>query len=153
MQPMEARAVHISIHRDWQEVYDFAHRPENMTRWASGLGAGLTRDGDDWLADGGPLGKVRVCFAPRNEFGVIDHVVHMPSGLKVRNAFRIVPNGDGAEAIFLITRLPDQTEQDFLKDVGHVETDLATLKRILEEDKASARPYGAGKATHSVSSL
>lgn len=134
MQAMEARAVHISIQRSWRDVYDFAHRPENMARWASGLGAGLKRDGEDWLADGGPIGKVRVSFAPVNEFGVIDHVVNMPSGLKVHNAFRIVPNGDGAEAIFLVTRLPGQTTEQFEEDARHVASDLATLKQILEEE-------------------
>jgi hypothetical protein len=134
MQAMEARAVHISIQRSWRDVYDFAQRPENMARWASGLGAGLKREGEDWLADGGPLGHVRVRFAPANGFGVIDHVVHMPSGLKVHNAFRIVPNGDAAEAIFLVTRLPGQTREQFEEDARHVQRDLAKLKQILEEE-------------------
>lgn len=138
MPPMEAKAVHLSINRDWRTVYAFAAKPDNMARWASGLGSGLVRDGDDWLADGGPLGTVRVRFAPANDFGVIDHIVHMPSGLKVHNAFRIVPNGDGAEAIFLVTRLPDQTEAQFEQDAAHVAKDLACLKAILEEEGAAA---------------
>jgi hypothetical protein len=138
MQAMEARAIHISIQRHWRDVYDFAHRPQNMARWASGLGAGLQSDGEDWLADGGPIGPVRVHFTPENAFGVIDHVVHMPSGLKVHNAFRIVPNGDGAEAIFLVTRLPGQTNEQFEEDARHVATDLATLKQILEEEGSGA---------------
>lgn len=134
MPPMEAKAIHLSIHRDWRAVYAFACRPENMARWASGLGSGLVRDGEDWLADGGPLGQVRVRFAPANDFGVIDHVVYMPSGLKVHNAFRIVPNGDGAEAIFLVTRLPDQTVAQFEEDAAHVLRDLSTLKAIMEQE-------------------
>ena len=138
MPPMEAKAVHLSINRDWRAVYAFAAKPENMARWASGLGSGLIRDGEDWLADGGPLGTVRVRFSPVNDFGVIDHIVHMPSGLKVHNAFRIVPNGDGAEAIFLVTRLPDQTSEQFEQDAAHVAKDLACLKAILEEEGAAA---------------
>ncbi|MCO5730189.1 SRPBCC family protein [Rhizobium sp. SSA_523] len=139
MQPMEAKCVHVSIDRPWAEVYDFAHRPECMARWASGLGAGLTQEGEDWLADGGPLGQVRVTFTPRNAFGVMDHTVHMPSGLKVHNAFRIVQNGRGAEAIFLVTRLPDQTAEQFAKDAAHVAKDLARLKEIMEEEGAEAQ--------------
>ncbi|WP_377297854.1 SRPBCC family protein [Rhizobium sp. SGZ-381] len=134
MEPMEAKAVHIGIRRDWRAVYAFAARPENIGRWAAGLGAGLTRDGPDWLADGGPLGTVRISFAGENPFGVIDHVVHMPSGLKVHNAFRIVPNGDGAEAIFLLTRLPGMSSQQFEEDARQVAADLARLKQILEEE-------------------
>jgi hypothetical protein len=135
MEPMEAKAVHVSIRRDWQAVYAFAAKPENMARWASGLGAGLTRDGPDWLADGGPLGQVRVTFARENDLGVIDHVVNMPSGIRVHNAFRIVPNGDGAEAIFLVTRLPGMSTEQFEEDARHVAADLATLKQIMEEDR------------------
>ncbi len=134
MPPMEARAVHLSISRDWRAVYAFAGQPEKMSQWASGLGQGLVRDGEDWLADGGPIGQVRVRFSPPNDFGVIDHVVYMPSGLRVHNAFRIVPNGDGAEAIFLVTRLPDQTKEQFEQDIAHVAKDLARLKAILEDE-------------------
>jgi hypothetical protein len=138
MTPMEAKAVHVSIRRDWRAVYAFAARPENMARWASGLGAGLTRDGADWLADGGPLGQVRVTFVPENDLGVIDHVVNMPSGIRVHNAFRIVPNGDGAEAIFLVTRLPGMSPEQFEEDARHVAADLATLKQIMEEEGQEA---------------
>ncbi|SIQ57413.1 hypothetical protein SAMN05880590_105214 [Rhizobium sp. RU35A] len=138
MSPMTAKLVHLSIDRDWRAVYDFARQPDNMAHWASGLGAGLTRDGEDWLADGGPLGQVRVTFSPANDFGVIDHVVHMPSGLKVHNAFRIVPNGDGAEAIFMVTRLPYQSEAQFEQDAAHVLRDLSTLKAIMEQEGRDA---------------
>ncbi len=36
MATLEARTVSITIRRDWREVYDFAQRPENFPRWASG---------------------------------------------------------------------------------------------------------------------
>jgi hypothetical protein len=137
MAPMDTRIVHLSINRDWRAVYDFARRPENMARWASGLGEGLTADGTAWLADGGPLGQVRVNFAEPNALGVIDHMVHMPSGLRVHNAFRIVPNGDGAEAMFMVTRLPGQSPEQFEEDARHVEADLQRLKEILEAGAAT----------------
>ena len=40
-----------------------------------------------------PMGQVTVEFAPVNEFGVIDHVVRMPSGEAVYNAMRVIPAG------------------------------------------------------------
>lgn len=127
-----ARVVHLSIDRDWCEVYAFASRPENMPRWASGLAAGLKRDGDDWIGDGGPIGEIRVRFAPENAFGVIDHTVTLADGTVVENALRITPNHDGAEVSFTVIRQASQDDAAFEADAAHVAQDLATLKRLLE---------------------
>lgn len=133
-----ARIVHRTIQRDWRAVYAFAAQPENMPLWASGLAAGLTRDGEDWIADGGPIGNVRVRFAPPNDFGVIDHRVMLPDGLVVDNALRVVPNGDGAEVMFTLLRQPDMDDAAFEKDAAHIARDLETLKRVME-DRESPR--------------
>lgn len=133
-----ARIIHRTIERDWRAVYAFAARPENMPLWASGLAAGLTRDGEDWIADGGPIGNVRVRFAPKNDFGVIDHRVTLPDGRVVDNALRVVPNGDGAEVMFTLLRQPDMDDAAFESDAAHIARDLETLKRLME-DKESPR--------------
>lgn len=127
-----ARVVHLSIDRDWREVYAFASDPRNMPRWASGLAAGLKRDGDDWIGDGGPIGEIRVRFAPENAFGVIDHTVTLADGTVVENALRITPNHDGAEVSFTVIRQASQDDAAFEADAAHVAQDLATLKRLLE---------------------
>ncbi|MBB4569801.1 SRPBCC family protein [Rhizobium leucaenae] len=131
MSTMTAKIVHISIDRPWKEVYGFAGRPENMPLWASGLASGLEQDGEDWVAKG-ILGTVRVSFAPRNEFGVIDHTVTVESGLKVHNALRVVPNGDGCEVMFTLLRLPGMTDEQFAADAAHIRKDLGTLKSLME---------------------
>ncbi|MGO4436138.1 SRPBCC family protein [Rhizobium sp. RAF56] len=128
---MPAQIIHTSIDRDWQHVYDFAARPENMPLWASGLASGLEKDGDDWIADG-PLGSVRVSFVPPNKFGVIDHTVTIESGLRVYNALRVVPNGDGCEVMFTLLRQPGLTDEQIQADADHVRRDLATLKTLME---------------------
>ena len=132
MATLPARVIHRSIRRDWRVVYDFAARPENMPLWAYGLASGLTRDGDDWIADGGPVGKARVRFAPQNEFGVIDHTVTLPNGVQVENALRIVPNGDGAEVMFTLLRQPDMDDAAFESDAAHVARDLEALAGLME---------------------
>lgn len=132
MTVMPAQIVHVSIDRGWKHVYDFAARPENMPLWASGLAAGLEKDGEDWLA-AGPLGTVRVSFVPQNEFGVIDHTVTIESGLRVYNALRVVPNGDGCEVMFTLLRLPGLTDAQIAADADHVRRDLATLKALMEQ--------------------
>ncbi|MEI2296901.1 SRPBCC family protein [Ensifer sp. MJa1] len=131
MQTHAAKIIHITIDRDWREIYAFMAKRENMPLWASGLSSGLTRDGDDWLATG-PLGTARVRFAPDNAFGVVDHLVTLTDGTKVNNALRVVPNGDGAEVMFTLLRQPEMSNEQFAGDSRWVEKDLATLKSIME---------------------
>jgi hypothetical protein len=133
MTTLPARIVHRSIDRDWRAVYAFAAKPENMPLWASGLASGLTRDGDDWIADGGPIGNVRVRFAPANDFGVIDHTVILPDGRVVENALRVMPNGDGAEVMFTLLRQPNMDDAAFESDAAHVARDLDALARLMED--------------------
>lgn len=135
MKTMPARIIHRTIQRDWRAVYAFAAKPENMPLWASGLASGLTHDGDDWIADGGPIGVVRVRFAPQNDFGVIDHTVTLPSGIKVENALRIVPNGDGAEVMFTLLRQAYMDDMAFEQDAAHVARDIDALARLMEEEE------------------
>ncbi|SPZ34729.1 Polyketide cyclase / dehydrase and lipid transport [Agrobacterium tumefaciens] len=65
MPVMQSRIIHLSIEKPWAQVYDFASDPQNMPSWAAGLAGGLKSDGEDWIAEGGPLGEVRVNFAPQ----------------------------------------------------------------------------------------
>jgi hypothetical protein len=132
MPTMPARIIHISIERDWREVARFVLDPGNMAQWAAGLGAGFERRGDHWVANGGPIGEIEVRFAPDNEFGVADHDVTMPDGTTVRNALRVVPNGDGSEVMFTLLRQPAMSDADFEADAVHVANDLGTLKTLLE---------------------
>ncbi|MCZ7455320.1 SRPBCC family protein [Rhizobium rhizogenes] len=134
MPVMQSKIIHLSVEKPWAQVYGFASDPRNMPRWAAGLGGGLKPDGNDWIADGGPLGEVRVNFAPTNEFGVIDHVVTLPDGLKVYNALRVTPNGSGAEVSFTLLRLDGMTDEDFEEDAKAITADLETLKSLLEAD-------------------
>jgi len=132
MTTMPARIIHMSIERPWREVYAFASNPENMPLWASGLSTGLDRDGDDWIGDGGPLGKVRVRFTPGNPFGILDHTVTMENGLVVENPLRVMRNGDGAEIMFTLLQRPDLDDAAFESDAAHVLKDLRTLKELME---------------------
>lgn len=132
MPVMPARIVHIGIDRDWREVAEVVCDPRRMPEWASGLAFGLTPDGEDWVADGGPTGEVRVRFAAPNDLGVMDHVVTMPDGTEVHNALRVTPNGDGAEVSFVLLKRPDMDDVVFEADAAHVTKDLQALKALLE---------------------
>ncbi|MGL4553311.1 MAG: SRPBCC family protein [Gemmataceae bacterium] len=128
---LAARHLSIPIARPAAEVYAFAARPENLARWASGLGAVSGRDGE-WLRAETPGGPIRLRFAPENEFGVLDYWVRPDGAPEVFVPKRVVPNGDGAEVVFTLFRQPEMTDERFATDVAWVERDLATLKAVLE---------------------
>ncbi|MEJ6848371.1 SRPBCC family protein [Sinorhizobium fredii] len=138
MTTMAARIIHISIERDWRDVYAFMADHAMMPLWASGLSSGLTRDGDEWIAPG-ELGNASVRFAPDNALGVVDHLVTLEDGAKVHNALRVVPNGDGAEVMFTLLRQTSMSDAQFAADAAWVEKDLAALKTILEAGNEKAK--------------
>ncbi len=136
----EARIIHLSINRPWRDVYEFAHRPQNMQLWAAGLARGLVCDGDEWIADGGAVGDVRVRFCPANAFGVIDHWVRLADGTVVFNALRVVANGDGCEVMFTLLRQQNMNDAAFDHDANLVRRDLEKLKVLLESPVRSKKP-------------
>lgn len=78
------------------------------------------------------MGEVTVRFAPPNEFGIVDHVVTLPTGESVDNPLRVIPAGDRCEVVFTVRRRTGMTEEEFESDVAAVERDLHTLKELLE---------------------
>ena len=122
----------VSINRPAAQVYEFASNPENLPKWAAGLSGSIKKVNEDWVAES-PMGAVKVKFAEKNKFGVLDHDVTLPSGIKVSNPMRVFPNNDGSELIFTLYRRPDVSDQEFAEDAKAVEKDLANLKTLLEK--------------------
>ncbi|MDP9144150.1 MAG: SRPBCC family protein [Actinomycetota bacterium] len=127
----EARNISISIERDWREVYEFAHLPENFPRWASGLASSLRQDGEDWVTDR-TEGEVRVRFTPRNDFGVLDHFIMFATGVQIYIPLRVVANGTGSEVIFTLFLLQGMTDEIVERDTALISKDLGVLRRLLE---------------------
>ena len=132
---MESRHVSIWIEAAPEAVYEFAVDPHTWPRWAAGLAeGGLRQTADGWVADS-PMGQVTVEFAPPNTFGVLDHLVRLPSGEAVYNPLRVVPGGvdeRGCEVVFTVRRRPGMTHAQFAADADAVGADLATLKGLVE---------------------
>jgi hypothetical protein len=133
---MASRHVSILIEAAPDAVYEFAADPRTWPRWAAGLAeGGLRRTADGWVADS-PMGQVSVEFTPPNGFGVLDHVVRLPSGEAVYNPLRVVPVGIGeprCEVVFTLRRREGMTEEQFEADAKAVAADLATWKRLVED--------------------
>jgi hypothetical protein len=136
MEAMESRHVSIWIEAAPEVVYEFASDPHGWRQWAAGLAeGGLRQTAKGWLADS-PMGEVTVEFSPPNEFGVLDHVVRLPSGEAVYNPLRVVPGGVGeprCEVLFTVRRREGMTEAEFDADAAAVAADLDTLRRLLED--------------------
>ena len=127
-----SRLISIGIGRPASTVYDFAADPLNLPRWAAGLaGSTVERDGDRWFTDA-PMGRVTFTFALRNDFGVLDHDVTLPTGETVHNPMRVIRDGDGCEVVFTLRQRPGMSDEDFQRDADSVALDLATLKSLVE---------------------
>jgi uncharacterized protein YciI len=130
----EAASVHhigVSIERRADDVYEFASDPMNLPRWAAGLGASGEQVNGTWVAES-PMGRIVVAFTPRNELGVLDHDVTLPSGETVRNRMRVLADGESCDVVFTLRRRPGVSDQEFSSDRAAVIADLATLKHVLE---------------------
>jgi len=127
----ESRHLSVSIDRPASEVYAFASDPANLPRWAPGLGTSVVRDGAHWFVET-PDGRVRVTFAPVNDFGVLDHHVLTPAGHTVYVPLRAIADGDRCEVVFTLRRAPGMTDDEFERDAALVSGDLALLKQVLE---------------------
>lgn len=129
---LESRHISVLIDRSATEVYDYASSPANLPEWAAGLGSSVQRvDGGRWVADSS-MGRVVVAFVERNEHGILDHDVTLPSGETVYNPMRVIAEGSGCEVVFTLRRRPGMSDEDFVRDAEAVTADLATLKRLLE---------------------
>lgn len=128
------RSCHVSrvIFASPRVVYEFASDPDNLAKWAGGLVNGeVVRDGDTLLVES-PVGRVAVRFVPRNEFGVLDHDVTLPTGTTVTNPVRVLGHPEGSEVVFTIRQI-ELTDDEFDRDTKMVEEDLDRLKHLMEE--------------------
>lgn len=127
----ESRHVSEWIERPADVVYEYAANPANLPHWASGLGTAVQHVDGQWFVTTG-MGRVGLAFAPRNDFGVLDHDVTLPSGEVVSNPFRVLADGDASEVVFTVRRRPGMSDDQFAADVAAVAADLRSLKRIVE---------------------
>ncbi len=131
MTTREVRHISVSIDRPPDEVYAFVSNPENLPKWATGLGGSIKNVKGEWVADS-PMGKIKIKFAEKNKFGVLDHEVTLESGVTINNPMRVIPNGQGSEVFFTLIRQPETSDEKFASDARWVEKDLHILKGLLE---------------------
>jgi hypothetical protein len=130
--PSESRQLAERIDRPAADVYDYASDPAHLPEWAPGLGTAVENVDGRWFVETSS-GRVGFAFVERNEYGVLDHNVTLPSGELVYNPMRVIPDGDCCEVVFTLRRLPEMSDEDFARDAGLVQADLTRLKHVLED--------------------
>jgi hypothetical protein len=131
MSSANVRHVSITIQAAPERVYEYASDPRHLPAWASGLANSIKNIDGQWRADS-VLGPITIRFTPRNDLGVLDHDVTLPSGVTVHNPLRVVPHGAASEVVFSVFRQPDVTAARFEDDVRAVTRDLEALKQVIE---------------------
>jgi polyketide cyclase/dehydrase/lipid transport protein len=128
---MESRHLSTHIDRPWRDVYEYASDPAHLPEWAPGLGSSIERVDGRWVMES-PMGRIVVDFAPRNEYGVLDHRVTLASGETFYNPMRVTEDGTGCEILFTLRRQPGVGDEEFERDAKAVLADLMTLRRKAE---------------------
>ena len=114
-----SRTISQTIKAPADKVYEFASQLKNLPKWASGV-------------DEATLGRIKIEFVKRNEFGILDHDVTLENGATFYNPMRVVKSPFGSEIIFTLFRQPGMSDADFEKDAATIAKDLRTLRDLVE---------------------
>ena len=125
------RIITVTIKTAFEGAYEFASCPENFPKWAIGLMASITKTDRGWVA-ATPHGEGLFCFAPQNEFGVLDYSIQYEGRAEAYVPFRIFPNGGGTQAELMLFKDVEVSDDDFDRETKRVQQDLRYLKNYLE---------------------
>jgi hypothetical protein len=135
---MKSKTLSVSIAVSPGKVYKFVSNPENLSVWAASFAKSVRCEDWKWIVET-DNGFVTVRFMMKNTFGILDHVVTLPSGEKIYNSMRVVQNGKGSEVLFMLFKTDFISDEQFERDAELVELDLQSLKHILENKKSIDR--------------
>ncbi|MGW7382777.1 hypothetical protein [Streptomyces sp. NPDC054794] len=126
----------VSIDRPFADVYAFLADPANWSKWAVVNIRSIEPTADpDWWQMSTPVGPARLRMHADAELGILDHD-YADDTASWRVPARVVPNGDGAEFMMTFYQPPTFGREFFVQQVDLVDTELATLKKILESGRA-----------------
>ena len=131
IQVRRAEVVHVSILAPARQVIAFLVDVHNWSAWAPWIRSVSRSSERDWTVgtDSGPL---HFHFVEQNTLGVLDHEVTLPSGMRVFNSMRVLPNDSGSELVLVLFQSPDTSTEEFERDIQAVRDDLARIKELSE---------------------
>jgi hypothetical protein len=128
---MKAHTISAFIAATPTQIYEFASNPRNLPLWVPSFCKTIELVDGEWVVQS-PAGRVVFTFVHPNDLGVLDHTVTLPSGVRLTNPMRVIPNGDGGEILFTLFQHEGMSDQQFQEDAALVLSDLQTLRRLLE---------------------
>ncbi len=140
MQPPPAPSFtkSVTIDRPAADVHAFLASPPNWPSWAV-INVLAVEPGDDpeWWTISTPDGAAEFRIRADAATGIVDHDFRDESmaGFATVPA-RVVANGRGADFLMTVTRPPGVDDAFFEELLRAVETELATLKKVMETDVA-----------------
>jgi hypothetical protein len=127
----------VTIDRPADVVHRFLAQPENWPRWAVvNILAVEPSDEPEWWDLSTPDGPAQLRIRADADTGIVDHDFRFDDELATVPA-RVVANGRGADFIMTIVQPAEVTDDDFRAVLESVDTELATLKAVLESDGAA----------------
>jgi hypothetical protein len=132
--PTTARSVTktVTIERPVPDVYAFLADAANWPAWAIvNIKAIEPADEPDWWLMTTPQGPARLRIRGNAELGILDHE-YLDDQASWQVPARVVANGTGTEFMITFFQPPAFTDTFFDEQIALVDTELATLKRILE---------------------
>ncbi|MFI9063860.1 SRPBCC family protein [Streptomyces sp. NPDC053429] len=122
----------VSIDRPAEDVFAFLADPANWSAWAVvNIKSIEPTDDPDWWAMTTPVGSAKLRLRADAQYGILDHD-YLDDTASWTVPARVVPNGTGAEFMITFYQPPTFTDQFFEEQIALVDTELTTLKRILE---------------------
>jgi len=129
---LKSQTISIPISRPYDEVYEFLAEPRNFPSWASNLGSSFEHlSGLEWVTQT-RKGRVILRFAPRNEFGILDHAVYAEGTTPLTTPMRLIANEHGAEVLFTLLQRPGMSDEQFASELEWVRSDFEALRSLLE---------------------
>jgi uncharacterized protein YndB with AHSA1/START domain len=124
----------VTIDRPAREVHAFLADVRNWPRWCV-VNILSAEPGDEpgWWTIGTPDGPAGFRILADASTGIVDHDFRDEKGAVARVPARVTANGRGADFQITVTQPDGLADDDFDAVLASVDTELATLKRVLED--------------------
>jgi len=120
----------IAINVDSEVLFDFLSKPENMSKWATGICSGVRQVGDEWVVET-MMGDVKLKMVSDKELGVIDYHLLPPVPIQIALYCRVLENSQASE--FTVTHFQIPLLPNFEKQKQMITRAMNKLKEIVEK--------------------
>lgn len=121
----------ISIDAPVSKVFTFVSNLANWPKWAIANVVAVKPGAGEWWAMETRTGLGRIRIKPDEASGILDYDL-VSAGIQWSVSARIVAQGEGCEFTLTFSPPPSLSEDNFKKQVGLADKELARLKQLME---------------------